>query len=121
MAKELTDSKSYLRIIYVVSALIPLVVTFLILFPTKLSFAGEWIKLLPGIHATINSLTALILVCALIAIRKGNVKLHRAFMFSALFMGVLFLVSYIIYHIFRQNLEILDSNMRTQYVPALSS
>ncbi|MEQ9403718.1 MAG: DUF420 domain-containing protein [Cyclobacteriaceae bacterium] len=110
MTKELTDSRFYLRIIYVVSALIPLVVTFLILFPAKLSFAGEWVKLLPGIHAGINTLTALILVGALIAIRKGNVKLHRTFMFSALFMGVLFLISYIIYHSSVESVKFGDIN-----------
>ena len=98
MEKELTDNRKYLKFIYVVSALIPLVVAFLIFFPAKLSFAGDWVKLLPGFHAMVNSLTAVILVVALVAIKKKQVKLHRALMFAALFMGVLFLVSYVIYH-----------------------
>lgn len=98
MTKELADNRNYLRIIYGVSIAIPAVVTFLILFPGKLSFAGDWVKLLPGIHATINSVTALILVGAFIAIKKGNITLHRTLMFTALFLGVLFLVSYILYH-----------------------
>ncbi len=98
MAKELADNRKYLVIIYGVSVLIPVVVAFLILFPGKLSFTGTWVYALPGIHASINSITAVILILALIAIKKGNVKVHRTLMFSALFMGVLFLVSYIIYH-----------------------
>ncbi len=98
MAKELAGNRNYLVIIYGVSILIPVVVAFLILFPGKLSFTGSWVYSLPGIHATVNSLTAIILILALVAIKKGNVRLHRSLMFSALFMGVLFLVSYIIYH-----------------------
>lgn len=98
MEKGLVGNRIYLKVIYGVSIMIPLVVAFLILFPGKLSFAGEWVKLLPAVHATINSLTALLLLFALIAIKNGSVKLHRAFTFSALFLGVLFLVSYILYH-----------------------
>ena len=95
---EVAGSKVYLRVIYAVSILIPVIVTFLILFPGKLSFAGAWVNMLPGVHAGINTLTALILVAALVSIRNGEVQWHRRFMFAALFMGVLFLASYLIYH-----------------------
>ena len=88
----------YLKVIYAVSALIPLVVAFLIFFPGKLSFAGDWIYSLPAVHAGINSVTALILISAFYSIKNGNINLHRKLMFSALFMGVLFLISYILYH-----------------------
>ena len=98
MVKERADSKYYLRIIYLISGLIPLVVAFLIFFPTKIELSATWIKLLPGLHAIINSLTVLVLGGALIAIRKKNIKLHRQLMFSALLLGVLFLVSYVLYH-----------------------
>lgn len=97
MEKEVADNKFYLRIIYAVSVLIPVVVAFLILFPGKLP-VGDWVKILPGVHAAINSITTLLLLAALVSIKKGKVTLHRTFMFSALFMGVLFLISYIIYH-----------------------
>ncbi len=98
MGKELNDNKNYLRIIYIVSALIPIVVAFLIFFPSKLSFAGDWVRMLPTVHAGINSITVIILITALIAVKNGNISLHRACMMSALFLGVLFLVSYILYH-----------------------
>ncbi|MEQ9466534.1 MAG: DUF420 domain-containing protein [Ekhidna sp.] len=98
MVKEQPDNKVYLRIIYLISMLIPLVVAFLIFFPSKLSFAGDWVKALPGVHAAINSLTVLTLGAALIAIKNGNVKLHRTFMFASLFLGILFLLSYVTYH-----------------------
>lgn len=97
MEKEPTDNRFYLRIIYAVSILIPVVVTCLIFFPAKFG-AGDWVKLLPGVHAIINSFTVFTLLAALIAIKKGNTVAHRSFMFASLFLGVLFLVSYILYH-----------------------
>jgi putative membrane protein len=110
MGRELSDNKNYLKVIYIVSALIPIVVAFLILFPAKLSFAGDWVKLLPGVHATINSLTVILLIGALIAIKNGNVTMHRSFMMSALIMGVLFLVSYILYHSSVESVKFGDLN-----------
>lgn len=98
MEKELTGNKVYLRIILIISALIPLLVTFLILFPAKVSLEGNWVKTLPGVHALINSITVLTLLGALISIKKGNVSVHRSFMFASLFLGVLFLISYVLYH-----------------------
>ena len=62
MEKELADSKKYLKFIYVISVAIPLVVAFLIFFPAKLSITGDWVMLLPGFHAIINSLTVLVLL-----------------------------------------------------------
>ena len=97
MGKELADNKTYLRIIYATSALIPLVVAFLIFFPAKFG-AGDWVKILPAVHAIINSLTVVTLIAALISIKRKNIKAHRAFMFASLFLGVLFLISYILYH-----------------------
>lgn len=97
MEKELKDSKSYLRVIYFVSVLIPIVVAFLILFPAKFD-AGNWVKVLPTVHAAINSLTVFTLASALISVKKGNIKAHRTFMFASLLLGVMFLVSYILYH-----------------------
>ncbi|SNS78618.1 putative membrane protein [Ekhidna lutea] len=110
MAKAQADNKVYLRIIYLISILIPVVVAFLILFPAKLSFAGDWVRLLPGLHATINSLTVMTLIAALIAIKNGNIKIHRSFMFASLFLGVLFLVSYILYHSSVESVKFGDLN-----------
>lgn len=91
-------NKKYLRAIYIISALIPIVVALLILNPAKLSMGGAWIKSLPSVHAAINSLTVLTLVAALWSIKTGRVSMHRAFMFVSLLLGVLFLISYILYH-----------------------
>ncbi|MEM9340799.1 MAG: DUF420 domain-containing protein [Bacteroidota bacterium] len=110
MEKVLTDNRSYLKIIYILSAVIPLAVAFLIFFPLKGAYLGSWVKLLPGFHAMINSLTAVLMIAALVAIKKGHVQLHRNLMFVCLFLGLLFLVSYILYHSNVESVKFGDSN-----------
>ncbi|MEQ8904087.1 DUF420 domain-containing protein [Ekhidna sp.] len=110
MEKAQAGNKVYLRIIYLVSILIPMIVAFLIYFPAKLGIAGDWVKLLPGLHATINSMTVLTLIAALIAIKNGNIKVHRSFMFASLFLGVLFLLSYVLYHSSVESVKFGDLN-----------
>ena len=97
MEKGLADNKRYLRTIYGISILIPVAVAFLIFFPAKFG-AGDWVKILPAVHAAINSLTVITLIAALISVKRKNIKAHRAFMFISLFLGLLFLISYILYH-----------------------
>ena len=110
MEKELVGNRKYKIIIYGISILIPVLVTFLVLFPGKLSFVGDWVKLLPGAHAFINSITTVLLIAALIAIKKQNMRLHRGLMITALFMGVLFLISYVIYHSSVESVKFGDMN-----------
>jgi putative membrane protein len=53
---------------------------------------------LPSLNAVLNSLSAILLICGFVMIRKGNVSAHRAFMVSAFVTSILFLTSYLIYH-----------------------
>jgi len=54
---------------------------------------------LPLLNATLNALAGILLVSAYIMIRKGNITKHRALMLAAFSTSVLFLVSYVIYHV----------------------
>lgn len=110
MEKELADNKIYLRAIYLVSILIPVVVAILMFFPVKMNFAGDWVRVLPGVHALINSLTVLTLLSALIAVKKGNITIHRSFMMASLILGILFLVSYVVYHSNVESVKFGDMN-----------
>jgi putative membrane protein len=78
---------------------IPLVVAVLLFTakPTDISTRFD-VHLLPGFHATLNGITAFILVTAYIAIRKKRIVLHKTLMLTALLCSVLFLVSYVTYH-----------------------
>mgnify|MGYP001788303811 CR=1 FL=1 len=53
---------------------------------------------LPAFHAGVNLLAVVVLVLALIFIKLGKVKLHRAMMVGAMILSVLFLLSYVAYH-----------------------
>lgn len=87
--------KQYKRGITILSILIPLVVA--ILFRVRIPNV-EPLSFLPPIYATINGLTAVLLIFAVIAIKKGNRKLHERLNTIAIVCSVLFLVMYVAYH-----------------------
>ncbi|MFY0600481.1 MAG: DUF420 domain-containing protein [Cyclobacteriaceae bacterium] len=92
------NNKLYIRIIIVLSIVIPVAVAFLLFTPFDLGLSGEWIGSLPSLNAILNSSTAVCLVLAVIAVKKGNVKVHSGFMLTGLVLGCLFLISYVLYH-----------------------
>lgn len=84
--------------IIIVSIAVPVVVA-LLFFTTKTEAdLGEWVHQLPSFNATVNSIVVVLLVSSLIAIKKGKEQLHRNLMLSAMVLGAVFLISYIIYH-----------------------
>ncbi|WP_119789307.1 DUF420 domain-containing protein [Flavobacterium anhuiense] len=94
-----TLEKKFSKFIIAVSIIIPVVVA--ILFGVKLKDFGvnvEPLSFLPPIYATTNGITAVVLVWAVLAIRKGNQKLHERLMTFAIALSVAFLVMYVAYH-----------------------
>lgn len=61
-------------------------------------------------NAAINSMIAVLLVAALIAVKNGNYQLHKKMMMSALVLSVLFLVSYIAHHLLAGEAKFGDTN-----------
>ena len=53
---------------------------------------------LPPIHASLNALTAVILLFALYFIKNKEIENHRRSIYAALACSALFLVSYVLYH-----------------------
>lgn len=53
---------------------------------------------LPLLNATLNTISAILLMCGFVAIKKGKRDVHRNFMVSALIVSAMFLTSYLIYH-----------------------
>ncbi|MCX2742573.1 DUF420 domain-containing protein [Mangrovivirga sp. M17] len=82
----------------VVSVVVPLLVAYLLYADLGLASDKGWVYSLPGLNAVINSATAVILILGLYFIKKGDIAKHKTMMLSALALGVIFLVSYIIYH-----------------------
>ncbi|WP_309641809.1 DUF420 domain-containing protein [Flavobacterium sp.] len=97
--KEHSIEHKFDKFIIAVSIVIPVVVA--ILFSVKLKDFGikvEPLSFLPPIYATINGLTAIVLIVAVKAIKNGNRKLHERLMTFAIALSVLFLVMYVAYH-----------------------
>ncbi|AWG20339.1 hypothetical protein FFWV33_01760 [Flavobacterium faecale] len=98
MKKEDLEQK-YNKWIVVLSIAIPVVVA--ILFGVnlrKLGFDVAPLSFLPPIYASINGLTAIILIAAVFAVKNGNLKLHENLMKTAIGCSLAFLVMYIAYH-----------------------
>ncbi len=53
----------------------------------------------PAFNASLNAISAVLLACGYVAIRKGKQNVHKAFMVSAFGASTIFLISYVIYHI----------------------
>ncbi|PVW17452.1 DUF420 domain-containing protein [Marixanthomonas spongiae] len=91
------NPKKYNVWIWILSVAIPLMVA--ILFSVKIPIPGvERLGFLPPIYATINAITAILLVLAVIQIKKGNKKNHELIMKTCIGLSALFLVMYVIYH-----------------------
>lgn len=89
----------YRKWIVILSIAIPLVVA--ILFGVKLKDFGFDVKplsFLPPIYATINGITAVLLVAAVWAIKNGKRTLHENLMKTAIACSVAFLGMYVAYH-----------------------
>ncbi len=91
--------KKYNKWIITLSIVIPVAVA--VLFKIKLKDLGfnvAPLPILPPIYATINGVTAVLLVSAVLAIKKGKRQLHEKLMKTAIACSLVFLLLYIAYH-----------------------
>lgn len=95
MSNNSVKEKRYKRFITIVSIVIPLAVA--ALFGIKIPNV-EPLRFLPPIYASINGLTAVLLIASVVAIKKGNRKLHERLNLTAIICSALFLVMYVAYH-----------------------
>jgi len=88
-------SKKQNRVITALSIIIPLAVA--ALFGVKIE--GYDFSFLPPIYATINGITAIILIMAVVAIKNNKRLLHERLMKGCIGLSTLFLILYIAYHV----------------------
>ena len=96
---KLSQERKYRKIITALSIVIPIAVA--ALFGVNLGDLGfnvEPLTFLPPIYAATNGLTAVFLITAVIAIKKGNKKLHEQLNTFAIICSLAFLLMYIAYH-----------------------
>ncbi len=89
-----SKEKKYNRLITILSIVLPLAIAGL--FGVKLDI--ELPIFLPPIYATTNAITAIVLIFAVIAIKKGNRIVHEKLIKTAMLLSILFLVMYVLYH-----------------------
>nr|AOE08923.1 conserved hypothetical protein [uncultured bacterium] len=113
------DSKFYNILIWIISVLVPIVVALLlfvkweydkVIFNLRIPNSDPIVLLenlpiakpltfLPPIYATINGITALLLVAAVYFIKNGKRRIHENLMKTCIGLSLLFLIMYIAYHI----------------------
>lgn len=94
MSTSVDIEKKYKPLVYILSIVIPVAVA--VLFGVKIE--GVDLSFLPPIYAGINGLTAIILIAAVVSIKKGKRELHQKLMGFAVICSLLFLVMYVAYH-----------------------
>jgi len=88
------NDKKLKQAIWAVSIVIPIAVA--ILFTVKIE--GLDLGFLPPIYASLNALTAIGLIVAIVAIKRNNRKLHQRVIQVCLIFSILFLLLYVLYH-----------------------
>lgn len=105
------EEKKYKGIIWVLSIVIPLAVAALFgINLRKLGYDVQPLSFLPPIYATINGLTAVLLVWAVSAVKRGNAKLHETLIKLCMVCSSLFLLMYVAYHMTSDSTKFGDVN-----------
>jgi putative membrane protein len=83
---------------------------------------GFDVHLLAKANALINGTVSVLLVAALVAVKTKNFELHKKLMKGAIYLSVIFLVTYIGHHMFAGETEFPKENsMRGFYLVILST
>lgn len=81
---------------YVLSVVVILLVIVMRM-PEKINFGIDF-SFLPPVYSVMNALVAVALLLALYFIKQKNIKRHKQFIYVALVLSTLFLLSYVVYH-----------------------
>jgi len=88
------EKQPYQKLIIALSIILPLAVAVLF----KVKIPGYDLSFLPPIYASINGLTAVLLIIAVVAIKNNKRKLHETLMKTCIGLSAIFLVMYVLYH-----------------------
>ena len=118
----MSNDKFWLRIIFILSAIISLAVTFLILGPRPAGTEGAIdVSALPVVNSILNSITTILLILAFIAIKNKNIGLHKKLNLSAFTTSSMFLITYVIYHWFKAGPKTYEGEFTVVYYTILIS
>ncbi|MCC7245030.1 MAG: DUF420 domain-containing protein [Saprospiraceae bacterium] len=94
-APDIALEKRLNRLAYIISFVVLLLVG--LMRRVKIDLGVDF-SFLPPIHASLNAISAVILVVALYYIKNGQVENHRKAIYAAMVCSGLFLLSYVLYH-----------------------
>ncbi|OIQ25047.1 MAG: hypothetical protein BM555_06855 [Crocinitomix sp. MedPE-SWsnd] len=106
MSTKIDIEKKYKPYVIILSIAVPTVVA--VLFGVKIE--GVDLSFLPPIYAGINGLTAILLIAAVLMIKKGKKEIHQKLMTTAVVCSLLFLAMYVAYHMTSDSTIYGDSN-----------
>lgn len=92
-------NKLYLRLIWMISAAVFLLVLYLGSVP-KAESIPSWAKKLPALNATLNGITTILLLLSFYFIRRKKVNVHKRLNLTACILSTVFLLSYVTFHSF---------------------
>ncbi len=91
--------KKYNKWIVILSIIIPVAVAALFgVNLRRMGFDVQPLTFLPPIYASINGLTAVVLIAAFWAVKNKKIELHEKLMKTAILCSILFLIMYVAYH-----------------------
>lgn len=84
--------------------------------------SGVDLHFMPAVNACLNATSAVLLLSGFVAVKRGNPKIHRYFMVSAVASSALFLVGYLAYHFVHGDTKFGGAGaIRTVYLGILAS
>ncbi len=90
--------RDYRLAIAIITVVLIAAIFILLSLPPVEDFNAFDITILPMMNAIFNGFAFIFLLAALIAIMRGNVKVHQRFIYAAVVATALFLVNYVIFH-----------------------
>lgn len=90
----MSQPEPYKKLIVALSIVVPVLVA--VLFRVKIE--GYDFRFLPSIYASINALTAVLLITAFYFIKQGKRVIHERIMIVCIALSATFLVLYVLYH-----------------------
>ncbi|MBL0055432.1 MAG: DUF420 domain-containing protein [Chitinophagaceae bacterium] len=92
------NDKKARTVIYTVSIVVFAAVVFLSKYKLNVNLGFD-VHVFALANAGINSMVAILLIAALVAVKKGRFLLHKKIMLAAIALSLLFLLSYIAHHL----------------------
>jgi putative membrane protein len=115
------SEKFYLRLIYLISAAVFLLVLFLSRLP-KAETIPSFVKYLPALNAVLNGTTSILLITSYYFIRRKIIHVHRKLNITACVFSTLFLLSYVTFHSYGVETKYpVDNPLRPVYLFVLFS